>query len=160
MKWIARQSPRRMGRHMNRALLLRVTWPLLLGVLPSGLAHAANCPNMNAHPGITTIFVQSDFGDKDQASKAYVASLQDAIKKSNAFCPVEDPRAATYALNVAGIDTEEDHERAALSVVLLSEKGTLVTHFVRLSSVENVAKNGQDDLTKIERAIQRAKRPR
>jgi hypothetical protein len=123
-------------------------------------AHAANCPNLNAHPGIITIFVQSDFGDKDQASKAYVASVQDAIKKSNTFCPVEDPRAATYALNIAGIDTDEDHERAALSVVLLSEKGTLVTHFVRLSSVENVAKNGQDDLTKIERAIQRAKRPR
>lgn len=131
----------------------------LLAFCP-GLAHAATCPNLNAHPGITTVFFQSDFGEKDQASKAYVASLQDAIQKSANFCAVQDPRAATLSINVAGVDTEEDHERAAVSVILISEKGTLMTHFVRLSSVENVAKNGHDDMLKIERAVQRAKRPK
>jgi hypothetical protein len=131
---------------------------LLLAVLSSGEAHAATCPNLNAHPGIQTMFVQSDYGEKDQASKAYVASLQEAIKKSSSFCPVEDVRAATFSLNVAGVDIDEDHERAALSVVLISEKGTLVSHFVRLSTVTNVDKNGQDDIVKIERAIQRSKR--
>jgi hypothetical protein len=133
---------------------------LLLAILWSGKARAAACPNLNAHPGILTIYVQSDFSDKDQASKAYVASLQEAIKKSPSFCPVEDVRAATFALNVAGVDIDEDHERAALSVVLISEKGTLVSHFVRLSSVANVDKNGQDDIVKVERAIQGTKRQR
>jgi hypothetical protein len=121
---------------------------------------AAECPNLNAHPGVSTIFLQTDFGDKDSASKIYVAGLQDAIKKSKAFCPVEDLRAATYALDVAGVDTGEEHERAALSVVLVSEKGSLMSHWVRLSSIDNVEKNSSDDLTKVERAIQKAKRQR
>jgi hypothetical protein len=123
-------------------------------------ARAAECPNLNAHPGVSTIFLQTDFGDKDSASKIYVAGLQDAIKKSKAFCPVEDLRAATYALDVAGVDTGEEHERAALSVVLVSEKGSLMSHWVRLSSIDNVEKNSSDDLTKVERAIQKAKRQR
>ena len=124
----------------------------------SQAASAASCPNLNSHPGITTVYVQSDFADKDQASKAYVASLQEAVKKSLSFCLIEDVRATTFSLNVAGIDIDEEHERAAISVVLISEKNTLVTHFVRLSSVANVEKNGRDDLVKIDRAIQRAKR--
>jgi hypothetical protein len=121
-------------------------------------AKAASCPNLNAHPGIATIYLQTDFGEKDSASKIYVSGLEDAIKKSNAFCPVEDLRAATYALDVAGVDTGEEHERAALSVVLVSEKGTLMTHWVRLSSIDNVEKNAQDDITKVERAVQKAKK--
>jgi hypothetical protein len=43
-------------------------------------------------------------------------------------------------------------------VALVSEKGSLMSHWVRLSSIENVDKNGQDDLTKVDRAIMRAKR--
>jgi hypothetical protein len=87
-----------------------------------------------------------------------VASVQEAVKKSTSFCLIEDVRAATFSLNIAGIDTDEDHERAAISVLLISEKNTVITHFIRLSSVANVDKNGQDDLVKVERAIQRAKR--
>ena len=63
-----------------------------------------------------------------------------------------------YALDVAGVDISEDHDRAALSVVLVSEKGTLVSHWVRLSSIDNVEKNAKDDVTKVERAVQKAKR--
>ena len=59
-------------------------------VLASAQAYAAECPNLNAHPGITTIYLQSDFGEKDAATKIYVSGLEDAIKKSNAFCPVQD----------------------------------------------------------------------
>jgi hypothetical protein len=121
-------------------------------------ANAASCPNLNVHPGITTIFLQTDFGEKDSAAKIYVSGMEEAIKKSNAFCPVEDLRAASYALDVAGVDTGEEHERAALSVVLVSEKGTLVSHWVRLSSIDNVSKNAADDLTKVERAVQKAKK--
>ncbi len=121
-------------------------------------ARAAACPNPNAHPGISTIFLQSDFGEKDSASKIYVAGMQEAIKKSRTFCSVEDLRAATYALDVAGVDTGEEHDRAALSVVLVSEKGTMISHWVRLSSIDNVEKNSADDLTKVERAVQKAKR--
>ena len=127
-------------------------------LLRPALARAATCPNLNVHPGVTTLIVQSDYGEKDQASKAYVASLQDAIKKSQNFCYVDDVRAATYSLDVAGVDIDEEHERAALSVVVVSERGTLITHWVRMSSVENVEKNGRDDLRKMDRAIQKAKR--
>ena len=139
-----------------RSLFLGLAIPISL--LTASDARAAACPNMNAHPGVATIFLQTDFGDKDSASKIYVAGLQDAIKKSKTFCPVEDLRAATYALDVAGVDTGEEHERAALSVVLVSEKGSLMSHWVRLSSIDNVEKNSSDDLTKVERAIQKAKR--
>jgi hypothetical protein len=126
-------------------------------MLPAQL-HAAACPNLSVHPGVTTVIVQSDYGEKDQASKAYVVSLQDAIKKSSNFCNVDDVRAATYALDVAGIDIDEDHERAALSVVMVSERGLLISHWVRMSSVSNVEKNGEDDLRKVERIILRSKR--
>ena len=81
-------------------------------LLHPALARAANCPNLSVHPGITTINVQGDYGAKDQASKAYVVSLQDAIKKSQNFCNVDDVRVATYALDVAGVDIDEEHERA------------------------------------------------
>ena len=121
-------------------------------------AQAADCPNINAHPGITTVIVQDDYGEKDQSAKAYVVALQDAIKKSPNFCLVEDVRAATYALDVAGIDIDEDHERAALSVVIVSERGMMVSHWVRMSSVSNVDKNGEDDLHKVDRVIRRVKR--
>jgi hypothetical protein len=130
---------------------------LFLLILSPGGAHAAACPNLNVHPGITTLYIQSDFGEKDQASKAYVAGLQDAIKKHASFCLVEDPRAATFSVNLAGVDLGEDHERAAMSVVIISEKGTLLSHWVRVSSVDNVEKNSQDDVIKIDRAIQRSK---
>jgi hypothetical protein len=137
----------------------RAILPFLFLAAPlSQPAYAATCPNLNSHPGITTVYVQSDFGEKDQASKAYVASVQEAVKKSTSFCLIEDVRAATFSLNIAGMDTDEDHERAAISVLLISEKNTVVTHFIRLSSVANVDKNGQDDLVRVERAIQRAKR--
>jgi len=33
-----------------------------------------------------------------------------------------------------------------------------MSHWVRLSSIDNVEKNSSDDLTKVERAIQKAKR--
>lgn len=121
-------------------------------------SHAAACPNLNVHPGITTLVIQSDYGEKDQSAKAYVAGLQDAIKKSANFCLVDDVRTATYSLDVAGIDIDEDHERAALSVVLVSERGSLISHWVRMSSVANVDKNGADDLRKVDRIIQRTKR--
>jgi nitrogen regulatory protein PII-like uncharacterized protein len=73
---------------------------------------------------------------------------------------VDDVRAATYAFDVAGIDIDEDHERAALSVVIVSERGVMISHWVRMSSVGNVDKNAEDDLHKAERAIERAKRRR
>jgi hypothetical protein len=123
-------------------------------------AFAAACPNLNVHPGVTTVNVQGDYGEKDQSAKAYVASLQDAVKKSANFCNVDDVRTATYAFDVAGIDIDEDHERAALSVVIVSERGVMITHWVRMSSVGNVDKNAADDLHKAERAIERAKRRR
>jgi hypothetical protein len=138
-----------------RMALIGLAFSISVSALP---AVAAACPNLNAHPGVATILLQSDFGEKDSASKIYVSGLQDAIKKSKAFCPVEDPRAATYALDVAGVDTGEEHDRAALSVVLVSEKGTLLSHWVRLSSIDNVEKNAADDLTKVERAAMKAKR--
>lgn len=129
-------------------------------ILGGGCAWAATCPNMSAHPGVSTIFLQSDFGEKDSASKIYVSGLQEAIKKSRAFCAVEDLRAANYALDVAGVDTGEEHDRAALSVVLVSEKGSLISHWVRLSSIDNVEKNATDDLAKVERSAAKAKRQR
>jgi len=131
---------------------------LLLPTLPTSYAWAATCPNLSAHPGVSTIFLQSDFGEKDSAAKIYVSGLQDAIKKSRAFCAVEDLRAANYALDVAGVDTGEEHDRAALSVVLVSEKGSLISHWVRLSSIDNVEKNAADDLAKVERSALKAKR--
>jgi hypothetical protein len=131
---------------------------LFLVLLQPVYARAAACPNLSVHPGVTTVIVQSDYGEKDQASKAYVVSLQEAIKKSSSFCNVDDVRAATYALDVAGIDIDEDHERAALSVVMVSERGMMISHWVRMSSVSNVDKNGQDDLHKVERIILRTKR--
>jgi len=129
-------------------------------ILGGGCAWGATCPNMSAHPGVSTIFLQSDFGEKDSASKIYVSGLQEAIKKSRAFCAVEDLRAANYALDVAGVDTGEEHDRAALSVVLVSEKGSLISHWVRLSSIDNVEKNATDDLAKVERSAAKAKRQR
>jgi hypothetical protein len=33
-----------------------------------------------------------------------------------------------------------------------------MSHWVRLSSIDNVEKNSADDLTKVERAVQKAKR--
>ena len=86
---------------------------VLLSLLYAVGSFAADCPNVSVHPGITTIFLQTDFGEKDAASKAYVAGFEDAIKKSRAYCVVQDPRAALFALNLAGIDIAEDHERAA-----------------------------------------------
>jgi hypothetical protein len=138
--------------------LLRLFALFFLPLLYPSHASAASCPNLNAHPGITTVVVQSDYGEKDQASKAYVAGLQGAIKKSANFCLVDDVRVASFSLDVAGIDIDEDHERAALSVVLVSERGALISHWVRMSSVANVDKNGEDDLRKVERIIQRTKR--
>jgi hypothetical protein len=145
---------------MGGAAMRKACFGLLfsMSTLVAPLAKAASCPNLTAHPGISTIYVQSDFGEKDAASKIYVSGLNDAIKKSTAFCPVEDLRAAMYALDVAGVDISEDHDRAALSVVLVSEKGTLMTHWVRMSSIDNVEKNAKDDVTKVERAVQKAKR--
>jgi hypothetical protein len=140
---------------MQRALL---AFFIAMLVVAAPQANAAACPNLNAHPGITTIYLQSDFGEKDAAAKIYVSGLQDAIKKSSAFCPVEDLRAATYALDVAGVDTGEEHERAALSVVLVSEKGALLSHWVRLSSIDNVERNATDDIAKVQRAIQKTKK--
>lgn len=133
---------------------------VLLSLLYGVASFAADCPNVSVHPGITTIFLQTDFGEKDAASKAYVAGFEDAIKKSRAYCVVQDPRAALFALNLAGIDIAEDHERAALSLVIISEKGTLVSHFIRLSSIDNIEKNTQDDVIKVDRVIQRFNRHR
>lgn len=140
---------------MRQAMILSF---LLVLMLSPVRAHAKACPNLSVHPGITTLFLQTDFGEKDAATKAYVADLQEAIKKSTSFCVVQDLRAASYALDLAGVDLGEDHERAAISVVIISEKGSLVTHWIRLSSIENVEKNSQDDLVKADRAIQRFKR--
>jgi hypothetical protein len=130
----------------------------ILLILAVSLASGATCPNLGVHPGVNTIFLQSDYGDKDSAAKIYISGLQDAIKKSKAFCAVEDLRAATYALDVAGVDTGDEHDRAALSVVLVSEKGALISHWVRLSSIDNVEKNAADDLAKVERSAAKAKR--
>ena len=141
--------------------LLRKLPALLIGLsLFPAHSFAAACPNLNVHPGITTVNVQGDYGEKDQSAKAYVASLQEAVKKSPNFCNVDDVRAATYAFDVAGIDIDEDHERAALSVVIVSERGMMISHWVRMSSVGNVDKNAEEDLHKAERAIERAKRRR
>ena len=138
------------------ARLLVLSMPLLY----SGVSSAADCPNVSVHPGITAVFLQTDFGEKETASKAYVAAFEEAIKKSRAFCLVQDLRAALFSLNLAGIDLAEDHERAALSMVIISEKGTLVSHFIRLSSIDNLEKNSQDDLVRVDRAIQRFNRHR
>jgi hypothetical protein len=142
---------------MRQAMILSF---LLIALLYPARAGAAACPNLNVHPGITTLFLQTDFGEKDAGTKAYVAGLEEAIKRYPSFCLVEDLRAASFALDLAGVDLGEDHERAALSVVIISEKGTLVSHWVRLSSIENVGKNSQDDVVKVDRAIQRSKRHR
>lgn len=138
---------------------LTVLCLLLLGsMLIPRHASAAACPNLSVHPGVTTVFIQSDFDEKDAAAKAYVFGLQEAVKKSKTFCSVEDLRAATFAVDVAGVDLNEDHERAAFSVVIVSEKGTMISHWVRLSSVDNVEKNATDDVVKLERVVQKAKR--
>jgi hypothetical protein len=133
---------------------------LLIAALDPPALHAAACPNLSVHPGITTLFLQSDFGEKDSATKIFATGLEDAIKKSRQFCLVQDLRAATFALDLAGVDITEDHERAAVSVVLISEKGSLLSHWVRVSSIDNTEKNCQEDLVKVDRAIQRSKRHR
>src|ERR1700739_5069908 len=96
---------------------------VLRAVCSPPATHAAACPNLSVHPGITTLFLQTDFGEKDTATKIFATGMEDAIKKSRQFCLVEDLRAATFALDLAGVDITEDHERAALSLVLLSSKG-------------------------------------
>ena len=63
-------------------------------------------------------------------------------------------------LDLAGVDITEDHERAAVSMVLISEKGSLLTHWIRVSSIDNTEKNCQEDVVKVDRAIQRSKRHR
>ena len=123
-------------------------------------ALAAACPNLSVHPGITTLFLQTDFGEKDTASKIFATGIEDAIKKSRQFCLVQDLRAANFALDLAGVDITEDHERAAVSMVLISEKGSLLTHWIRVSSIDNTEKNCQEDVVKVDRAIQRSKRHR
>ena len=133
---------------------------LLIAALDPPATHAAACPNLSVHPGITTLFLQSDFGEKDTATKIFATGLEDAIKKSRQFCLVQDLRAATFALDLAGVDITEDHERAAVSVVLISEKGSLLSHWVRVSSIDNTEKNCQEDLVKVDRAIQRSNRHR
>lgn len=133
---------------------------LLIAALCPLSAHAAACPNLSVHPGVTTLFLQSDFSEKDTATKIFATGLEDAIKKSRQFCLVQDLRAATFALDLAGVDITEDHERAAVSVVLISEKGSLVSHWIRVSSIDNTEKNCQEDVVKVDRAIQRSKRNR
>jgi hypothetical protein len=115
---------------------------------------------LSVHPGVTTLFLQTDFSEKDTATKIFATGLEDAIKKSRQFCLVQDLRAATFALDLAGVDITEDHERAAVSVVLISEKGSLLTHWIRVSSIDNTEKNCQEDVVKVDRAIQRSKRHR
>lgn len=127
-------------------------------VVCPAVARAAECPNLSVHPGITTLFIQTDFGEKDTATKIFATGMEDAVKKSRQFCLVQDLRAASFALDLAGIDLSEDHDRAAVSMVLISEKGSLLTHWVRLSSIDNTEKNCQEDLVKVDRAIQRSKR--
>ena len=53
-----------------RSLLCRVAIPMLLLAPP--YARAAACPNLNAHPGVATIFLQTDFGDKDSRTPPFV----------------------------------------------------------------------------------------
>lgn len=142
---------------MRPAIVLSL---LLIAVLRPPAAHAAACPNLSVHPGITTLFLQTDFGEKDTATKIFATGMQDAIKKSRQFCLVEDLRAATFALDLAGVDITEDHERAAVSMVLISEKGSLLSHWIRVSSIDNTDKNCQEDVVKVDRAIQRFKRHR
>src|SRR5215467_11770899 len=48
---------------------------ILLLLLDSAASSAADCPNVSVHPGITAVFLQTDFGEKDAASKAYVAAF-------------------------------------------------------------------------------------
>lgn len=131
---------------------------LLTAVLCPPTMYAATCPNLSVHPGITTLFLQTDFGEKDTATKIFATGMEDAIKKSRQFCLVQDLRAANFALDLAGIDIADDHERAAVSMVLISEKGSLLSHWVRLSSIDNTEKNCQEDLVKVDRAVQRFKR--
>ena len=133
---------------------------LLAAALCPTAAHATACPNLSVHPGVTTLFLQTDFGEKDTATKIFATGLEDAIKKSRQFCLVQDLRAASFALDLAGVDITEDHERAAVSVVLISEKGSLLTHWIRVSSIDNTDKNCQEDVVKVDRAIQRSKRHR
>ena len=130
----------------------------LITVVCPVVARAAACPNLSVHPGITTLFFQTDFGEKDTATKIFATGMEDAIKKSRQFCLVQDLRAANFALDLAGIDITDDHERAAVSVVLISEKGSLLSHWIRVSSIDNTEKNCQEDLVKADRAIQRSKR--
>ena len=121
-------------------------------------AHAAACPNLSVHPGVTTLFLQTDFSEKDTATKIFATGMEDAIKKSRQFCLVQDLRAATFALDLAGVDITEDHERAAVSMVLISEKGSLLSHWIRVSSIDNTEKNCQEDVVKVDRAVERFKR--
>ena len=141
---------------MRQAIILS----FLLTAFWRPAAHAVACPNLSVHPGITTLFLQSDFGEKDTATKIFATGLEDAIKKSRQFCLVQDLRAATFALDLAGVDITEDHERAAVSLVLISEKGALLSHWIRVSSIDNTEKNCQEDVVKIDRAVQRSKRHR
>jgi hypothetical protein len=141
---------------MRQAIILS----FLIAALCPPAAHAAACPNLSVHPGVTTLFLQTDFSEKDTATKIFATGLEDAIKKSRQFCLVQDLRAATFALDLAGVDITEDHERAAVSVVLISEKGSLVSHWIRVSSIDNTEKNCQEDVVKVDRAIQRSKRHR
>ena len=141
---------------MRQAIIL---W-FLIAVLCASVAHAAACPNLSVHPGITTLFLQNDFSEKDTAAKIFATGMEDAIKKSRQFCLVQDLRAATFALDLAAVDITEDHERAAVSMVLISEKGSLLTHWIRISSIDNTEKNCQEDVVKIDRAIERSKRHR
>ncbi len=140
---------------MSRVAILSF---ILIPVVFSSGAFSADCPNVSVHPGITAIFLQADVGEKDAATKGYVAGFQDAVKKSRMYCLVQDPRAALFSLDLAGIDLAEDHESAAISVVIISEKDTLVSHWIRVSSIDNVQKNTEDDVIKTDRAIQRYKR--
>jgi hypothetical protein len=142
---------------MRQVLILSC---LLIAVFDPPPTHAAACPNLSVHPGITTLFLQTDFGEKDTATKIFATGMEDAIKKSRQFCLVQDLRAATFALDLAGVDITEDHERAAVSVVLISEKGSLLSHWVRVSSIDNTEKNCREDLVKVDRAIQRSKQHR
>src|SRR5215831_12229788 len=113
---------------------------LLAAVLCPPAGYAAACPNLSVHPNITTLFLQTDFGEKDTATKIFATGMEDAIKKSRQFCLVQDLRAANFALDLAGIDITDDHERAAISVVLISEKGSLLSHWIRVSSIDNTEK--------------------
>ena len=82
---------------------------VLLPLLYSAASFGADCPNVGVHPGITAVFLQTDFGEKEAASKAYVAAFEEAIKKSRAYCLVQDVRAALFSLNLAGIVAGNAH---------------------------------------------------